>query len=110
MKTLLKVVLKVVLVVALVLAVAVSVPAVLSNHRVTYVVYVTDVTEDKIYVYDGVKTWAIENVDRWYLDKDSEKIAEELGSGYSFVIEVSGFRIPAIGMYENIVYVDAIGG
>ena len=107
MKTFLKVFLVVVLIAAVV---GVGVPVALSRHRTVYVVTVMDMTEDSVYVYNGVVSWRIENIDRWYLDKDSREIADELKVGYSFMIDVAGYQMPVIGLYENLVHVDGIGG
>lgn len=107
MKTFLKVVVAIVLVLAVLWF---ATPVVLSLHRTTYVVTVMDETEDRVYVHNGAEPWMVENVDRWFIDKNSRELSEILKPGYSFVIEVVGYRIPAIGAYENVVYVDGIGG
>lgn len=84
-------------------------PVVLSWNRTVYVVTVVDMTDDRVYVYDGKKTWALENTDRWYLEKDSTAISDRLQVGYSFMVDVAGYQVPVLGFYENIVHVDGIG-
>lgn len=107
MKTFLKAFIVIILIVAVI---GVGIPVALSCHRTVYIVTVMDMTEDSVYVYNGAVSWRIENVDRWYLDKDSAEIADTLKVGYSFMIDVAGYQMPVIGVYENIVHADGIGG
>jgi hypothetical protein len=82
-----------------------------STQRTIYYGDVLDVKGDYVYVFESselCRTIVFKNTDAWYLEKDSEEIRGKLEIGHQYMFDVSGKRIPWMGLFENIVHVDPV--
>lgn len=86
------------------------IPFFMQAHRTIFVASVVEITDGMVYVYDGQTTMAFLTKDTWYASakEPGDIFYDELKVGYTYLFDVAGYRIPALGFYEVVIHANYI--
>ena len=93
------------LVVVMFLLAGLMTPVFLSMHQTVCEIYIIKIDGDLVYADGEDDTMILSTADKWYIDPDKSLSSlhyEDLEEGQSYLVLLSGYRIPLFNMYPTI--------